>query len=100
MKRYLLAGAFVAVFVTPALAEQFYVAFKCTMMHSQPAAPMKEHGRALQDGSRGPQSHGQHERVRRLKIRNSLNLSWIVTSSGAKVGDLSHEITSGCRNQH
>ena len=45
MKRYLLAGALVVAFVTPALAEQFYVAFdpaskKCTMMHSQPAAPM------------------------------------------------------------
>jgi hypothetical protein len=49
MKRYLLVGAFVTAFVTPALAEQFYVAFdpashKCTMMHSQPAAPMKSMG--------------------------------------------------------
>jgi hypothetical protein len=49
MKRYLLAGAFVFAFVTPALAEQFYVAFdpashKCTMMHSQPALPMKSMG--------------------------------------------------------
>ena len=46
MKKYLIAGALIAGFVTPALAEQFYVAFdpashKCTMMHSQPAAPMK-----------------------------------------------------------
>jgi len=49
MKRYLLVGAFVTAFVTPALAEQFYVAFdpashKCTLMHSQPAAPMKSMG--------------------------------------------------------
>ena len=49
MKRYLLAGALVVAFVTPALAEQFYVAFdpashKCTMMHSQPAPPMKSMG--------------------------------------------------------
>jgi hypothetical protein len=46
MKRYLIAGVLVFAFVSPALAEQFYVAFdpashKCTMMHSQPAAPMK-----------------------------------------------------------
>jgi hypothetical protein len=39
MKKYLIAGALIAGFVTPALAEQFYVAFdpashKCTMMHS------------------------------------------------------------------
>ena len=38
MKRYMLAGAFVAAFVTPALAEQFYVAFnpashKCNQRH-------------------------------------------------------------------
>jgi hypothetical protein len=39
MKRYLVASALIIGFVTPALAEQFYVAFdpashKCTMMHS------------------------------------------------------------------
>ena len=49
MKKYLIAGALIAGFVTPALAEQFYVAFdpashKCTMMHSQPASPMKSMG--------------------------------------------------------
>ena len=49
MKRYLIAGVLVFAFVSPALAEQFYVAFdpashKCTMMHSQPAAPMKSMG--------------------------------------------------------
>ena len=49
MKRYLVAGVLVFAFVSPALAEQFYVAFdpashKCTMMHSQPAAPMKSMG--------------------------------------------------------
>jgi hypothetical protein len=49
MKKYLIAGALIAGFVTPALAEQFYVALdpashKCTMMHSQPAAPMKNMG--------------------------------------------------------
>ena len=42
-------GCFVAAFAGPALAEQFYVAFdpashKCTMMHSEPAAPMKSMG--------------------------------------------------------
>jgi len=49
MKRYLIAGVLVFAFVSPALAEQCYVAFdpashKCTMMHSQPAAPMKSMG--------------------------------------------------------
>jgi hypothetical protein len=49
MKRYLVAGVLVFAFVSPALAEQFYVAFdpashKCTMMHSEPAAPMKSMG--------------------------------------------------------
>lgn len=49
MKKYLIAGLLVSAFVTPALAEQFYVAFdpaskKCTMMHSQPASPMKSMG--------------------------------------------------------
>jgi hypothetical protein len=44
--RCLLASAFVVVIVTPALAEQFYVAFdpeshKCTMMHSIPSGSMK-----------------------------------------------------------
>ena len=49
MKRYIIAGVLVFAFVSPALAEQFYVAFdpashKCTMMHSQPTAPMKSMG--------------------------------------------------------
>ena len=49
MKKYLLASALIVGFVTPALAEQFYVAFdpashKCTMMHSQPASGMKVMG--------------------------------------------------------
>ena len=39
MKKLLIASALIIGFVTPALAEQFYVAFdpashKCTMMHS------------------------------------------------------------------
>ena len=49
MKKYLLATALIVGFVTPALAEQFYVAFdpashKCSMMHSQPVSPMKSMG--------------------------------------------------------
>jgi len=49
MKKYLLASALIVGVVTPALAEQFYVAFdpashKCTMMHTIPAAPMKNMG--------------------------------------------------------
>ena len=49
MKKYLLATALIVGFVTPALAEQFYVAFdpashKCSMMHSQPVSPMKNMG--------------------------------------------------------
>jgi hypothetical protein len=49
MKRYLIAGAFVVAFVTPAFAEQIYVAFdpashKCTMMHHIPSAPMQNMG--------------------------------------------------------
>ena len=40
MKKYLLATALIVGFVTPALAEQFYVAFdaashKCSMMHTK-----------------------------------------------------------------
>ena len=50
MKRYLFATALIVAFATPALAEQFYVAFdpashKCTMMHTQPASPMKSIGK-------------------------------------------------------
>jgi hypothetical protein len=49
MKKYLVACALIVGLVTPALAEQFYVAFdpashKCTMMHHIPAAPMKNMG--------------------------------------------------------
>jgi cytochrome c1 len=49
MRKYLIAAVLVTAFAGPALAEQFYVAFdpashKCTMMHSQPAAPMKSMG--------------------------------------------------------
>jgi hypothetical protein len=49
MRKYVLAAALITAIVTPALAEEFYVAFdpashKCTMMHSQPAAPMKSMG--------------------------------------------------------
>ena len=49
MKKYLLAATLIVSFAAPAFAEEFYVAFdpasyKCTMMHSQPAAPMKSMG--------------------------------------------------------
>ena len=49
MKKYLVAAVLIAGFVTPALAEQFYVAFdlaskKCSMMHTQPGAGMKVMG--------------------------------------------------------
>jgi hypothetical protein len=49
MRKYLAAAALIVAFATPALAEQFYVAFdpashKCSMMHSEPAAPMKSMG--------------------------------------------------------
>lgn len=49
MKKYLVAAVLIAAFATPALAEQFYVAFdpashKCSMMHSEPKAPMKSMG--------------------------------------------------------
>ena len=49
MRKYLIAAVLVAAFAGPALAEQFYVAFdpashKCTMMHNEPAAPMKSMG--------------------------------------------------------
>jgi len=49
MRKYVLAAVLVAAFATPALAEQFYVAFdpashKCTMMHSIPGDDMKNMG--------------------------------------------------------
>jgi hypothetical protein len=49
MSKYIVAAALVVAFVTPALAEQIYVAFdpashKCSMMHSQPGAGMKVMG--------------------------------------------------------
>ena len=49
MHKYIVAAAFIVAFATPALAEQFYVAFdpashKCTMMHSQPTGNMKSMG--------------------------------------------------------
>jgi hypothetical protein len=49
MKKYLIASALILGVVTPALAEQFYVAFdpashKCTMMHSIPSGSMKNMG--------------------------------------------------------
>jgi hypothetical protein len=49
MKKYLLASALIVGFVTPALAEQFYVAFdpashKCAMMHNIPSGSMKNMG--------------------------------------------------------
>jgi hypothetical protein len=50
MRKYVIAAAFVVTFITPALAEELYVAFdpathKCTMMHSQPVAGMKLMGK-------------------------------------------------------
>jgi hypothetical protein len=49
MKKYLVAAALIISFAAPAFAEEIYVAFdpashKCTMMHSQPTAPMKSMG--------------------------------------------------------
>jgi hypothetical protein len=46
---YLVAVALIVGLVTPALAEQFYVAFdpashKCTMMHNIPSGSMKNMG--------------------------------------------------------
>jgi hypothetical protein len=50
MKKYIVAAALIVAFVTPAFAEEIYVAFdpashKCSMMHSQPASPMKSMGK-------------------------------------------------------
>jgi hypothetical protein len=49
MKKYLVAAVLIVSFAAPAFAEEIYVAFdpashKCTMMHSQPTAPMKSMG--------------------------------------------------------
>jgi hypothetical protein len=49
MRKYLIAATLVVAFAGPAFAEQFFVAFdpashKCSMMHSQPASPMKSMG--------------------------------------------------------
>jgi hypothetical protein len=46
VKNYLVAALLIVAFVTPAFAEEIYVAFdpashKCEMMHSQPASGMK-----------------------------------------------------------
>ena len=50
MKKYFVAAALIVSFAAPAFAEEIYVAFdpashKCTMMHSQPASPMKSMGK-------------------------------------------------------
>ena len=50
MQKYFLAAVFVVALAGPAFAEEFYVAFdpashKCSMMHSQPASPMKSMGK-------------------------------------------------------
>jgi hypothetical protein len=50
MKKYLVAAVLIVAFAAPAFAEEIYVAFdpashKCTMMHSQPASPMKSMGK-------------------------------------------------------
>jgi hypothetical protein len=49
MRKYLVTAVLIAAFATPALAEQFYVAFvpashKCSMMHSQPTGSMTNMG--------------------------------------------------------
>ena len=49
MKKYFVAAVLIVSFAAPAFAEEIYVAFdpashKCTMMHSQPTAPMKSMG--------------------------------------------------------
>jgi hypothetical protein len=49
MRKYLVAAVLVATFATPALAEQFYIAFdeaskKCEMMHSIPGGGKKNMG--------------------------------------------------------
>jgi len=43
MKKYLVAAALIAAFATPALAEQFYIAYdgkRCEMMSHKPPAKM------------------------------------------------------------
>ena len=49
MRKYLVAAVLIAAFTTPALAEQFYIAFdpassKCEMMHNVPGGNMKNMG--------------------------------------------------------
>ena len=67
MKKYFVATALVFAFVSPALAEQFYVVFdpaskRCEAMHNIPTG-MKSDGHLWQHG-RSQEGHGQHERVR------------------------------------
>jgi acetylornithine deacetylase/succinyl-diaminopimelate desuccinylase-like protein len=69
MRKYLIAGLLTVAFVTPALAEDFYVAVdlasgRCVMMSG--AAPDTKHFKAMgKYGSNGggAQGHGYHERV-------------------------------------
>ena len=49
MRKYLIAAALTVAFVTPALAEQFFIAFdetthKCEMMNSKPTGGKKHMG--------------------------------------------------------
>jgi len=49
VSKYVIAAALIVAFATPALAEQFYVAFdpasrKCEMMHYQPSGSKKSMG--------------------------------------------------------
>jgi len=71
MKKYLLASVLIVGLVTPALAEQFYVAFdpashKCTMMHNIPAAPMKIWVAPISQRRR--EGHARHEGLHRLNF--------------------------------
>ena len=78
MKRYLIAGALVFAFVTPALAADYYVALRlgggaaaCEVMTTPPDAKTHKMMGKYEFRGRRDGGHGHHERVRWLGQQNT-----------------------------
>ena len=90
MKKYLIAGALVVAFATPAFAADYYVALRlgggaaaCEIMTTPPDAKNAQDDGQIQFGSPGEGSHGHHERVRWLEQQEHPILSRVESMSAA-----------------